>query len=145
MAEKSPFTNFGQIGIIVKDIEKAKKNLEDIGIGPFGGLDAEPTVRWEALGKPTDVKLKMLFTKIGPLEIELIEPISECMQKEFLDTHGDGIQHYSFFVDDIDKVVEYMAQKGYKVVQRGWRRTKGGYAFFDTEEKCGFMLEIIQR
>ncbi|MBN2239608.1 MAG: VOC family protein [Dehalococcoidales bacterium] len=145
MNDTSYFTNFGQVGIIVKDIEKARKNLEDIGIGPFGGLDAEPTVRWEAWNEPTEVKLKMLFAKIGPLEVELIEPISDCMQKEYLDTHGEGIQHYSFFVDDIDEVVEYMAEKGYKVVQRGWRATKGGYAFFDTEEKCGFMLEVIQR
>ena len=145
MAEQSPFTNFGQIGIIVRDIEKAARNLEAIGIGPFGGLDAEPTVRWEANGEPTEVRLKMQFTKIGPLEIELIEPISECMQKEFLDNHGEGIQHFSFFVDDIDAVVEQMAEKGYKVVQRGWRPTKGGYAFFDTEEACGFMLEIIER
>ena len=145
MSEKSYFTNFGQVGIIVKDIEKAKKNLEEIGIGPFGGLDAEPTVRWEAWGEPTEVKLKMLFTNIGPLEIELIEPISDCMQKDYLETHGEGIQHYSFFVDSIDDVVAFMAEKGYRVVQRGWRPTKGGYAFFDTEEKCGFMLEIIER
>ena len=145
MAEKSPFTNFGQVGIIVKDIAKAEKNLQDIGIGPFGTLNAEPTVKWEENGQPTTVKLKMRFAKVGPLEIELIEPISECMQKRYLDNHGEGIQHYSFFVDDIDSVVEYMAKKGYKVVQRGWRPTKGGYAFFDTEEKCGFMLEIIQR
>ena len=145
MEKQSPFTNFGQIGIIVKDIEKAKKNLEDIGIGPFGGLDAEPTVKWEAWGESTEVRLKMLFTKIGPLEIELIEPVSDCMQKDYLENHGEGIQHYSFFVDDIDEVVEYMAEKGYKVVQRGWRAKKGGYAFFDTEEKCGFMLEVIER
>ena len=145
MPKKSPFTNFGQVGIIVKDIEKAEKNLQDIGIGPFGGLPGEPTVKWEENGKPTTVKLKMRFAKIGPLEIELIEPISKCMQKDYLDTHGEGIQHYSFFVDDIDAVVKYMAAKGYKVVQRGWRPTKGGYAFFDTQEACGFMLEIIER
>jgi methylmalonyl-CoA/ethylmalonyl-CoA epimerase len=145
MEEKSPFTNFGQIGIIVRDIEKAEKNLQDIGIGPFGPLDAEPTVRWEEDGKPTEVRLKMRFAKIGPLEIELIEPVSDCMQKEYLDTRGEGIQHFSFFVDDIDAVVEQMAKKGYRVVQRGWRSTSGGYAFFDTVETCGFMLEIIQR
>ncbi|MFC2021458.1 VOC family protein [Chloroflexota bacterium] len=145
MAEKSLFTNFGQVGIIVKDIEKAAANLEKIGIGPFGGLPGEPTVRWEAWGEPTEVKLKMQFAKIGPLEIELIEPISDCMQKDFLDNHGEGIQHFSFFVDDIDTVVAEMAEKGYKVVQRGWRPIRGGYAFFDTEADCGFMLEIIQR
>ena len=145
MAEKSLFTNFGQVGIIVKDIEKAARNLEKLGIGPFGGLPGEPTVKWEAWGEPTEVKLKMQFTNVGPLEIELIEPISECMQKDFLDNNGEGIQHFSFFVDDIDEVVEEMAKKGYKVVQRGWRPTKGGYAFFDTEADCGFMLEVIQR
>ncbi len=145
MAEKSLFTNFGQVGIIVKDIEKAAANLAKIGIGPFGPLDAEPTVRWEAEGEPTEVRLKMSFANIGPLEIELIEPISDSMQKDYLDNHGEGIQHFSFFVDDIDVVVAEMAEKGYKVVQRGWRPTKGGYAFFDTEADCGFMLEVIQR
>ncbi len=87
----------------------------------------------------------MLFTRIGDLEIELIEPVSDCMQKEYLDKHGDGIQHFSFFVPDIEAVVAEMSGKGYHVVQRGWREHGGGYAFFDTEADCGFMLEVIQR
>ena len=145
MSEQSLFTNFGQIGIIVKDIKKAEAGFAKIGIGPFGPLAAEPTVRWEADGKPTQVKLKMSFANIGKLELELIEPISDCMQKEFLDKKGEGINHFSFFVKDIDEVVKEMAQKGYKVVQRGWRPSGGGYAFFDTERDCGFMLEVIQR
>ncbi len=141
----SLFSNFGQVGIIVKDIEKAEKGFAKIGIGPFGPLNAEPTVRWEARGEPTEVKLKMRFANVGSLEIELIEPISDCMQKEYLETKGEGIQHFSFFVKDIDEVVAEMAKKGYRVVQRGWRAKGGGYAFFDTEEDCGFMLEVIQR
>ncbi len=87
----------------------------------------------------------MSFANIGPLEIELIQPISECIQKEYLDNNGEGIHHIAFFVKDIDEEVEKKAAKGYKVVQRGWRPTSGGYAFFDTQESCGFMLEIIQR
>lgn len=145
MVEQSTFTNFGQVGIVVKDIEKTIEGLSNVGIGPFGPLNREPTVRWETWGKPAEVRLKMSFANIGPLEIELIEPISECIQKEFLDNKGEGIHHIAFFVDDIDKEVKKMVDKGYKVVQRGWRSTSGGYAFFDTEESCGFMLEIIQR
>jgi hypothetical protein len=145
MAETSLLTNFGQVGIIVKDIKKAEQGFAKIGIGPFGPLNAEPTVRWEALDMPAEVKLKMQFTKVGPLEIELIEPISECMQKEYLEKKGEGIQHFSFFVKDIDEVVDEMAAKGYQVVQRGWRASGGGYAFFDTEADSGFMLEVIQR
>jgi len=142
---ESFFTNFGQVGIIVKDIEKAEKGFAKIGIGPFSPPIAEPTVRWEAWGKPAEVKLKMRFTTIGPLEIELIEPNSDCMQKEYLEKKGEGIQHFSFFVKDIDEVVVDMAGKGYRVVQQGWRAHDGGYAFFDTEKDCGFMLEVIQR
>ncbi len=145
MAENSMFTNFGQVGIIVKDINKAVQGFAKIGIGPFSSLPAEPTVRWQEKGKPTEVRLKMLLTRIGDLEIELIEPVSDCMQKEYLDKHGDGIQHFSFFVPDIEAVVAEMSGKGYHVVQRGWREHGGGYAFFDTEADCGFMLEVIQR
>lgn len=145
MAEQTTFTKFGQVGIVVKDIEKAIKALTNLGIGPFGPLKAEPTVRWEAWGKPADIRLKMSFANIGPLEIELIEPVSQCMQKEFLDRKGEGIHHIAFFVEDIDKEAEIMKNKGYTVVQRGWRPAAGGYAFFDTEANCGFMLEIIQR
>ena len=42
-------------------------------------MAAEPTVRWEANGEPAEVRLKMQFTKIGPLEIELIEPIQRII------------------------------------------------------------------
>jgi hypothetical protein len=145
MAKKTNVSGPWQVGIIVKDIQKAMDGLARIGVGPFVALNAEPTVRWEEGGKPTEVRLKMRFANIGGLEIELIEPISECMQKEFLDTQGEGIQHLSYFVKDIDKEVKRLTDLGYKLVQRGWRPTSGGYAFFDTQESCGFMLEIIQR
>ncbi len=145
MAQNSNSTNSWQVGIVVKDIQKAADNLARIGIGPFAPLNAEPTVRWEEWGKPIEVKLKMRFAKMGELEIELIEPISKCMQKDFLDNNGEGINHISYFVKDIDKEVKKMTDLGYKVVQRGWRPTSGGYAFFDTRETCGFMLEVIQR
>ena len=145
MAEQKTFSNFKQVGIIVKDIEKAINGLTSLGIGPFNPLDAEPTVRWEEHGKPTEIKIKSRFAYIGPVEIELIEPISKCMQKEFLDEKGDGIHHIGFYVEDIDKEVKVMQDKGYRVIQKGWRPTAGGYAYFNTEESCGIMLEIIQR
>jgi hypothetical protein len=145
MADKDNLTGQWQVGIIVKDIQKAMDGMAKIGIGPFASLYAEPTVKWEEKGKPIEVKLKMKFASMGPLEIELIEPISECMQKEFLDNQGEGIQHISYFVKDIDKEVKRLTGAGFKLVQRGWRPTSGGYAFFDTRESIGFMLEIIQR
>ncbi len=146
MAEESTFTNFGQVGIIVKDMEKTIAGLKKAGIGPFGPLQAAPTIRWEERGKPTEVKIKMKFATVGPLEIELIEPTDKaCLQKEWLDRNGEGIHHIAFFVNSIDEEVAKMAKKGFKVVQRGWRSTGGGYAFFDTVKECGFWLEIIQR
>ena len=145
MAEITTFSNFKQVGIVVKDVDKAAEGLSNLCIGPFVPLDAEPTVRWEEQGKPTEIKIKSRFAYIGQIEIELIEPLSPSMQKEFLESKGGGIHHVGFMVEDIDKEVEAMKDKGYRVVQRGWRPTAGGYAYFDTEESCGIMLEIIQR
>ncbi len=70
MVELSTFKNFGQIGIVVKDMDKAIEGLQSLGIGPFGPLvGAAPCVRFEERGKPADIKLKMRFTKIGPVEL----------------------------------------------------------------------------
>jgi methylmalonyl-CoA/ethylmalonyl-CoA epimerase len=145
MVKKPEGPDKWQVGIVVKDMQKAIDGLARMGIGPFAQLNAEPTVKWEEWGKPIEVKLKMRFAKMGELEIELIEPISQCMQKDFLDKKGEGINHISYFVEDIDKEVKKMTDLGYQVVQRGWRPTSGGYAFFNTQDTCGFMLEVIQR
>jgi catechol 2,3-dioxygenase-like lactoylglutathione lyase family enzyme len=145
MVEQKTFADFRQVGLIVADIDRAIEGLNNLGIGPFRPLDAEPTVRWEEGGKAAEIRSKTRFAYSGSFEIELIEPISPSMQKEFLETQGGGIHHIGFFVEDIDKEVEIMAEKGYKVIQRGWRPTSGGYAYFDTEQSCGVILEIIQR
>ena len=59
-----------------------------------------------------------------------------------MDEKGDGIHHIGFYVEDIDKEVKVMQDKGYRVIQKGWRPTAGGYAYFNTEESCGINAVI---
>ena len=54
----------------------------------------------------------MAFGRSGPLEIELIQPVSgEGPHQEFLDAGNEGMHHVRFRVDDLDaRVAELEAE-----------------------------------
>jgi len=103
------------------------------------------TERW-VRGKPSHYECRLRFAQIGPVELELIEPIKgECLQKEFLDSKGEGIHHLGFFVDDLDTEVSNLVRHGIEVIQSGKRLTGGGFAYLNTNAIGGIVLELIQR
>lgn len=71
--EKSPFSDLMQIGIVVKDIEGVARRLEALGIGTFEPTAPPPGAEGLFLeGKPMNVGLKQLCTRMGDIEVELI-------------------------------------------------------------------------
>ena len=89
-----------QIGILVKDLDAAKKNYEEVlGIGPWD----EPFIM---SGKNIDLYVNGEryygdFMKVAMLhrygfEIELIEPIDPSPLKDWVDKHGSGLHHLDF-------------------------------------------------
>ena len=142
---KTPFSKFGQIGLIVGDIDKAVEFLSSLGIGPFVPMTWPACVEVREGGKPIDIKLKLKFAYWGGVELELTQPLTKCMQMDFLKKTGGGIHHLAFFTDDLDGEVDKLVKRGIKVIQRGRREKGGGFAFFDTEKYCGTVLELVQR
>src|SRR4030067_2705972 len=104
--QKSSITdNFHHVGIFVRDLDKALKFYESLGIGPFE-QPVTATVRERKLrGKPMSVlKLRIGHAHVGPTRIEVIQPVEGTGPWfEFLERHGDGISHIAFFVEDIEK------------------------------------------
>jgi len=145
--EKLQFSKV-QIGVIVRDLDKAIAYYEALGIGPFLPTNGIVTDR-KIYGKPApDVKNKTVATHIGTIEFELGQPISgESPQRKFLESKGDGISHLGFHVDDIDKETAKLAQRGFKVISGGkyTETDKGGFAFFDTDEIGGIQIELTQQ
>ena len=140
-----------QIGVVVKDLDKSIQALGDIfGIGPFRTIDWPPAGRTDIekfyYGQPGDFTARMAFTELGPVELELIQPVSgRSIWADFLDQHGEGIHHIRFNLEDLEPVLEYLAGHNIGVAQMGSGLRPGTiWANLDTESTVGFTIEIMK-
>ncbi|MFC2022037.1 VOC family protein [Chloroflexota bacterium] len=152
MAKKLPFPKIDQIGIVVKDLDKAVKYYESLGFGSFLFHRTNYQSR-ELWGKPVppDVVLaKRASSKVGPIQIELTQPVAEGTPwMEFLKTKGEGIDHLGFFVDDFDMEEAKLLKKGLTIIYKSTSKypdgSRGGAAYFDTGEVGGIAFELVRR
>jgi len=137
-------TRFHHVCVIVKDIDEAVKYYEALGIGPFESSNLVHIDR-KLYGKPapTGVKNVVKATNLGPIGIELIQPVSgDSPPKRFLDRRGEGINHIAFMVDDIEEATSIMVEAGFKVISSSKNEGGGGMAFFDTDKVGGVQIEL---
>lgn len=124
-----------QIGIVVKDMEKTKRELgEKFGIKNF----LEITATHE------NAKLKIGLLHLGNIQIELIQVLEgESIHTKFLEEHGEGIHHLGFYVKNLDEALNQVGKMGLRPIESG--EIMGvKYAYLNTEEKLGFTIELIQ-
>lgn len=144
------FRDFVQIGVVVRDLDKATAALSEIfGIGPFRTIEWPPTDRADIeryyYGKPGDFSARMAFTELGPVELELIQPLEgDSIWADFLREHGGGIHHIRFNVPDIQPVIEYLDGHSIQAAQMGSGLRPGTtWANFDTQSHVGFVIEAM--
>jgi methylmalonyl-CoA/ethylmalonyl-CoA epimerase len=146
------FNDLVQIGIVVADVDKSARYLSEIfGIGPFRKIDFPPADRPEVqryyYGEPGDFTARLAFANAGPVELELIQPVSgKSIWRDFLEQHGEGIHHIRFNVADAGEASAYLAGKGIEPAQWGSGLRPGTtWKYFSTEHLIGFCIEIINR
>jgi methylmalonyl-CoA/ethylmalonyl-CoA epimerase len=131
---KSPFSyRLLHVGVAVKDMDKAVKRLESLGIGPFEPLGLKkPFVKGHFHGRPYKPNTKTLAANMGNIQLELIQPISgESPYQEFLESKGEGIQHLTFAVNDLDKEEAKFTAQGVEVTMSGRFQDVGGGDYLD--------------
>ena len=148
MQEKGIGTNvICQVGLVVRDIEKTAKAYAAVfGMGMPNIIitDPEEKAHTRFRGDPTQARAKLAFFKMGPVSLELIEPIGEpSTWKEFLDEHGEGVHHIAFRIEGMEKVLTYLAGKDISAIQRG-DYTGGRYAYVDSAASLGVVLELLE-
>lgn len=152
MSKKIQLGTLEHIGVIVKDVNKAIEHYERLGIGPCRHLSATYQSR-EMWGKPiaNDVVTgKHARVELGPVWMELIEPVAEgTFWMDFLKTHGEGMQHLAYRVDDIEKTVAEFVAAGFEVIYRSRLSFPDGSfsrgAYVDTGKTGGIPIELFQR
>lgn len=148
-AAHAPFGRFDQIGMVVRDIETAMSSYKSLGIGPFKAFGNTSVVEKQVNGRvvpPDSVRAKIMMARWGGVELELIQPVAgNSPWQDFLDSQGEGVQHFGFFVDDINLAEDRLLRQGYRLAYRSRFGNGDGAAYFDVSGLGGVMLELIQR
>ena len=134
--ESLPISNwkFRGMGIAVKDMDKLVEYYQFLDLGAF-----EPEVT------DTIVKARTRTALIGSVAYEFAQPLEGgAIYKESLDKRGEGVNDFSFIVDDLDKETAKLAEKGVEVILSGKPKTGGAFAYFDTRKVGDMMMKLIQ-
>jgi len=136
------------VGISVKNMDKALEYFQSLGGTPADRpaivLDSRRFSEFTSYGKtnppPWRIKIKML--NLGPLGIEMTEPIDGGNWNEtWLNEHGEGANHIAFQVPDLGKEVAELEAKGVPAMYHA----KGEYAYMDARKVGGLVIELFQK
>ncbi len=143
-----------QLGIVVKDINKTVKYYSDtFGVGPWFRAGLAETEHYLGGKERIHYETDLVLAFSGKIQLELIKHIEgdRNVYVDHLEKSGEGIHHLGFFVSDIDKRLEAADKMGIDILQSGTIKSvgKGGgsvtrYAYLDTEEIGGIIIEYIQ-
>lgn len=136
------------IGVVVPDAKTAAEyvkrvfGIEILNEGPFGKLSGYENCNTMYMGKPTDGAGYNYVFRMGQVEIEFIQPIDgPSTWMDYLEQNPQGgVHHIAWLTSDTDKTAEFLKGEGAPLVAQGQWET-GRYAYFDTVNPLGFLLE----
>jgi len=138
---------FSQLGYVVHDIQSSMRAWsERLRIGPwfynprlaldhycFRGTDYE------------DFNMSYALANSGDMQIELIQQrcSTPSIYREFLDQHGEGLQHLCVWPEDYDATYALARASGLSAVQEG-RMGTIRFAYFADAVHGGTSLELSE-
>ena len=135
-----------EICFVTTDHRRMMEGLVRLGIGPWRvyTFDSATVTDRTYRGQPADYAIKVCFADVGDLAVEIMQPLyGPSIFQEFLDAHGEGIQHVAFDCGEKpwgDRGEEFR-RRGFPLVQSGRFMDANAFAFFDTEAATGTTFE----
>ena len=146
--EKLRLPEVGQICYVVPDINKSIAYCKDkFGLSPWMLLELRPDPCIQQ-GKHIHAVWKLALAYMGPVQVELIQVLEgESFHLRHVEESKEGVHHLGFMVQDINRRLDACEKMGIGVLQRGTIRetgVKADYAYLDTVEQAGIIIELIQ-
>ena len=142
-----------QICIAVKDLDEAMNRYGSLmGVDSFAVymVDSSDLPGVTYRGAPADYRVQVAIADIGQWQIELLQHHrGDCVYKEFIDEHGEGVHHLGFFVDDEQKyegTCQELVNRGYPHLQGGpilGKHRDGHFDYFDSKQDLGLIIELL--
>jgi len=137
---------FDQIGIVVKDIEKAAKIFS--GLMDFKSklnIVKQSSTVWYK-GKEVTFKMKKIMQNFGGKQfeiVELVESSGDHLYLEFIKEGNEGLHHLGTYTKNAEELMTlFKNDYGIEVIQTG-KVGKVRFDYLDTKETLGFYLELI--
>ncbi len=140
---ENQFVEMTQVGIVVRDLDAVIANMKKI----FG---CEPSFVGETLksgrkyfGREGNFAARIALFDFCNIQFEYMMPTEgESIWQDFLDEHGEGLQHVSFRVKSYEDAAAQMAQAGAEAEMQGLAMARPvRWDFFNTEPMLGFSVE----
>lgn len=138
-----------QICIVVKDLERSMEAYRRIlGVEPWRvyTFGPETATSLEYRGKPGNFHMRIGQASVGKLSLELIQPLDgDTVHREFLEKHGEGVQHLGIRLESLEGPVQHMRAAGFQVIQGAdgtGASGDGAHVYMDTAEELGIVYEL---
>lgn len=145
MATQSIITKPSQIGLVVRDLQRAIWHWSTArSVGPFFVFKLKMEgVSYRDVTITPEVEIGISWW--GDIQIELIQQLnaSPSPYRTFLDNGFEGLHHIGSIVEDMDASIEALAARGELVICQG---NSGGFrfAYLALDEHAGNMIELMQ-
>jgi len=123
------------IGIVVADIQQARK--------PYEALGLTVSHLQELASKPVTVA----FLPLGDVELELLQPNAPGSNvADFLLKNGEGLHHVCYEVEDLDFALRSAREAGLRLIDETPRQgVSGRIAFIDPDSTHGVLIELVEK
>lgn len=134
-----------QVGVVVEDVEKTVRRLNELGLGPFQEMELPPDRQEWVRGRPLMADARIMGGMVGGVQLELIQPVAAgTPHKEHLDSKGEGFHHIMIAVDDLEKETKRLVEKGCTVLLDA-RFPGGGHITYIDLNAGGIIIEFTQK
>ncbi len=139
-----------QIGFIVRDLEKVKKQAArflDVPVPPTVTSGEYQVTQTVYHGQPApDAQCQMAFFYFNGLQVEFIQPNdAPSVWRDHLERYGEGIHHLSFQVKGMEQVIGQCQAWGMTLEQKGeYRNGNGRYAYLNALEDLKIFVELLE-
>jgi hypothetical protein len=132
---------------VVNDIEAACHSwVSNFGVGPFyiyqfGNTFKDILYR----GEPGEFEIILALAQAGPMQIELIQPVSHpSVYRDSVPTGTIGFHHICAWTDDLEEdVAHFNAINCPSVCSASSGNVR--FAYFDTRDIIGCMFEVVTK
>ena len=135
-----------QIAIVVNDIDDAlEKYHRVLGWGPWNVYEHKPPALHHTYlhGEPTDFTMIGAETHVGPIVVELLQPVDgPSIYKEWLEEHGEGLHHIAVMrptAEESEAARNHFDELGAGVLMEGRIGETIHFYYLDTEP----MMKVI--